>query len=189
MVRINPEFIYSSLEVISRQALDDPKKAKTTVIDFTKHLRTRLDSIAFRELIFFETEIKNVEGYLRFESERLSRRLHVNYSLDVMGFLIPALTLQSLVEDLVSFREEQGIEGDGISICSKLEKKHVRIELSDKARTEIYADENSKKRLELIRQGISAGQGGELWLERNTDGASKIVILLPAHLREGAHNV
>jgi len=59
--QIQPHFLYNSLSVIKYLCDTDPQKAKETVVEFSKYLRSNLDSLAQNKLISFEKELNHTE--------------------------------------------------------------------------------------------------------------------------------
>lgn len=99
--QIQPHFLYNSLVAI-RQLCDlDPGGAKEAVTQFSEYLRGNLDSISQKNVIPFEKEINHIENYLSLEQRRFEDRLSIVYDIGPKDFMLPALTLQPLVENAV----------------------------------------------------------------------------------------
>lgn len=134
MSQIAPHFIYNTLTSIQAMCDSDPKMAEETVGEFATYLRGNLNSLNTTEPVPFERELEHIRCYLAIEQKRFGDRVRVEYDVRETEFLIPALTLQPLVENaikhgickkkgggtvkLVTFKEENGVcirvEDDGV---------------------------------------------------------------------------
>lgn len=99
--QIAPHFIYNTLTSIQQMCENDPKQAEETVGEFAEYLRGNLDSLGNREPVPFERELNHVKSYLAIEKKRFGSRVNVEYDIQDDEFLIPALTLQPMVENAV----------------------------------------------------------------------------------------
>lgn len=110
--QIKPDFLYDSLAQLEALCLTDPAAAKGSVLTFTRHLRARLDAIAFKEMIPFAEELANTKDYLSFALGRRGGNVRVDVDIGTLDFDLPALTVQSIVETLM----DAGL-GAGQSLC------------------------------------------------------------------------
>ncbi len=111
--QIQPHFLYNSLVAIENLCVEDPSQAREAVSDFSKYLRGNLDSINNKKLIPFEQELKHVQSYMALEQRRYGEELKVRYEIEVKAFLLPALTIQPIMENAVRhgfFRKIGGCE-------------------------------------------------------------------------------
>ena len=101
--QIAPHFIYNTLTTIQGLCEKDPALAKETTGQFAKYLRGNLESLSENETIPFARELEHVQCYLAIEKKRFGDRVNVVYDIEEKGFLIPALTLQPVVENAVKY--------------------------------------------------------------------------------------
>ncbi len=101
--QIAPHFIYNTLTTIQGLCDKDPALAKETTGQFAKYLRGNLDSLSQNENIPFSRELEHVKCYLSIEKKRFGDRVNVVYDIEEDGFMIPALTLQPIVENAVKY--------------------------------------------------------------------------------------
>ncbi|MDQ4490460.1 histidine kinase [Sinomonas sp. ASV486] len=99
--QISPHFIYNSLTAIASYILTDPARARELVVEFADFTR-----YSFRRHGDFTTlaeELKSIDQYLLLERARFGERLQVSLRIapEVLGILIPFLSLQPLVENAV----------------------------------------------------------------------------------------
>lgn len=115
--QIAPHFIYNTLTTIQGLCDKDPALAKETTGQFAKYLRGNLDSLSQNENIPFSRELEHVKCYLSIEKKRFGDRVNVVYDIEEDGFMIPALTLQPIVEDDGAGFDAKSLLNDG--------KKHI----------------------------------------------------------------
>jgi len=100
--RLQPHFLFNTLNAISTLIQDDPDEAERMVESLAALLRFSLDA-SERGLVPLADELKIVTDYLEIERARLGERL--SYALDVHGDAVPGevppLVVQTLVENSV----------------------------------------------------------------------------------------
>jgi sensor histidine kinase YesM len=100
--RLQPHFLFNTLNAISSLIQDDPDRAERMVERLAALLRFSLDASA-RGLVPLADELKIVADYLEIERARLGERL--SYALDLQpdatGHEVPPLAVQTLVENSV----------------------------------------------------------------------------------------
>ncbi|GAA2200632.1 sensor histidine kinase [Sinomonas flava] len=99
--QISPHFIYNSLNAIASYILTDPARARELVVEFADFTR-----YSFRRHGDFTTlaeELKSIDRYLLLERARFGERLQVSLRIapEVLGTVVPFLSLQPLVENAV----------------------------------------------------------------------------------------
>lgn len=111
--QIQPHFIFNTLDTIYGLCDEDVERAKEAIASFSRYLRTNLASLRQTVPVPIATEMQHVRTYL--ELEKMADRRRLQYTLDVRvtGFLVPALSIQTLVENAVKHglggREEGGL--------------------------------------------------------------------------------
>ena len=111
--QIQPHFIFNTLDTIYGLCDEDVGLAKEAIASFSRYLRTNLASLRQTVPVPIATEMQHVRTYL--ELEKMSDRNRLQYELDirVTGFLVPALSVQTIVENAVKHglggREEGGL--------------------------------------------------------------------------------
>lgn len=122
--QIQPHFLYNILTGIQYLCAEDPAKAEQAVTDFTMFLRGNLDSLSRNAPILLSQEMEHVRHYLALAQLRYDGRLHVEWDLCPMNILVPALSVQPLVENAVRW----GMLGSGITVriaTKTTEKGHI----------------------------------------------------------------
>jgi len=149
--QISPHFIYNSLNAIASYINTDPQRARELVVEFADFTR-----YSFRRHGNFTTlaeELQSIDRYLLLERARFGERLKVSLQIspEVLGTVIPFLSLQPLVENSVRHGLDS-IDGEG----------HITIAARDAgALAEITVEDNGvgmdPKKLQALLAGHSDG--------------------------------
>lgn len=99
--QIQPHFLYNILSTIRQLCDSNPSQAKQAITDFSSFLRIHMVSLVNKEPIPFERELEYLKSYVSLEQQRFPDRLHVEYKILAVQFVIPPLTLQPIVENAV----------------------------------------------------------------------------------------
>jgi len=181
--QIQPHFLYNSLTSVMDLCDRNPKQAKAAIADFADYLRGNLSSLKTENLISFGTELEHIEKYLRLEKLRFQDELEVVYDIQARDFMLPALSVQPLVENAVKHGVGQKIGGGTVTIhTTETENEYIICVTDDGVGfTEgEYADdggthvgiENIKKRLDMM---INA----RLEIESKIGEGTKACIFIP----------
>jgi len=100
--RLNPHFLFNSLNAIRGLVVEDPERARTTLTRLSDFLRRALD-VNPAEAATLAEEVAAAKAYLRIEDARFAPDFEVDVEVDegVADVLVPALFLQPLVENAV----------------------------------------------------------------------------------------
>lgn len=109
--QIQPHFIYNVLASISTLIKIDPDKAQQGLDHFTDYLRANLSSLSKNGLVNFTDELRHIKTYVSLEKMRFEDRLEVNYDIQVKDFMVPALSVQPIVENAIKHGILKKIEG------------------------------------------------------------------------------
>ena len=120
--QIQPHFLYNTLTSIYCLCDKNSKAAKQAISEFSKYLRGNLESIGRKTPIFFEDELNHVQSYLVLEKIRFEDELEVVYDIKAQSFLLPALTIQPLVENAVMHGVGDAPNGGTVKLLNVDEK-------------------------------------------------------------------
>ena len=159
--QIQPHFLYNSLTSVMDLCDRDPKQAKAAIADFADYLRGNLSSLKTDNLISFRTELEHIEKYLRLEKLRFQDELEVVYDIQTHDFMLPALSVQPLIENAVKHGVGQKIGGGTVKIHTYETENDYIIRITDDGVGFVegeYEDdggthvgiENTKKRLDMM---------------------------------------
>jgi len=128
--RIRPHFLFNSMNTIASLARSDPRKTEQVVEDLAEVFRATL---AKRDRLTLAEELELARSYLRIEALRLGERLKVEWHIDsgVEQIMVPALTLQPLVENAVYHGIETLPGGGVITIAARRDGERIVIEITN----------------------------------------------------------
>lgn len=129
--QIQPHFLFNALNTILALSNIDLDRMRDVLDAFSYLLRKKFQFNRINELTKIHNEIELIEAYLLIEKERYQERLHVNWEVDdVISVLIPALTIQPLVENAIlhGLMKKEGGGQLTIRVHSSRELIHVSIE-------------------------------------------------------------
>jgi two-component system LytT family sensor kinase len=111
--QISPHFVYNALAAVANSIHTRPEEARELLTEFAEF--TRYAFRGNRSYVTLADELHYVEKYLRLERARFGDRLEVrvNVAPEVLGAVVPVLSLQPLVENAV----RHGVES-AIGLCS-----------------------------------------------------------------------
>lgn len=102
--KLNPHFLFNTLHSIIALTQRNPAAAETALFQFSDMLRYVLDTErSGNDRVTLDAELQFVRDYLELEQLRLGPRLQVQWDLDpdAGDFVLPALTLQPLIENSI----------------------------------------------------------------------------------------
>lgn len=123
--KLNPHFLFNTLNSLTVLTRRDPAAAEQTLLRFSRMMRYVLDtSRGAADRVTLQEELDFVRDYLELEALRLGERLRVQWHIDpaTLGEAIPPLTLQPLVENSIVHGIAPQLQGGTVSI----EARHVR---------------------------------------------------------------
>jgi sensor histidine kinase YesM len=181
--QIQPHFLYNALAVISRLCDKDPAQAKKATIEFSAYLRGNMDSLEETKPISFEKELKHIEGFLNLEKAMYGEALNVIYDIKTKDFFLPALTVQSIVENAVKHGIGKREGGGTVRICTSETDNEFLAVVSDDG----VGFEYEKRALDgllcaginNVRLRLSAQCGGSLEIESKPGEGTSATILIP----------
>lgn len=179
--QIQPHFIYNTLGTIERLCLKSPEMASELVRNFSLYLRgnfSELDSVA---PIRFSQEIKHVEHYVNIEKVRFPD-MTVEYNLEASDFVLPALSVQPLVENAIKHGLMRLESGGTVVIHSYETETHFCVDVSDNGAgfdTSVPINKKEHVGLHNISERLSAIVNGTLQIESEIGVGTKASIKIP----------
>ncbi|MGN0637525.1 MAG: sensor histidine kinase [Huintestinicola sp.] len=129
--QIQPHFLYNSLNTIYGLCEKDPSAAKEAVNDFADYLRGNMDSLSRKVPVPFETELRHLKAYLALEKMRFKNKLEIVWDIETDSFMLPALTVQPLVENAVKHGICGSEKGGTVRISARELADCFEVEISD----------------------------------------------------------
>lgn len=179
--QIQPHFIYNTLGTIERMCLKDPEKAFQLVRNFSLYLRGNFSELDSVTPIRFAEELKHVEHYVNIEKVRFPD-MSIEYEVDATDFVLPALSVQPLVENAIKHGLMRLESGGTVVIRSYETPTHFCVEVKDDGvgfDTTLPLDEKKHVGLRNIRGRLNAMVNGELILESQLNVGTKATIMIP----------
>lgn len=152
--QIQPHFIFNTLNSIQALIDIEPQKASEMLTHFSKYLRTHIDTMEMEEMILFHEELQNIKEYVSIEMMRFPR-LNVIYEIKQDMFLVPALSIQPIVENAIKHGISQKISGGTVWIRGWEEKSYYAIDIEDDGVGFEYDEHQSGKKAYVGMKNIT----------------------------------
>lgn len=129
--RIQPHFLFNTLNSILSLIADQPDRAESAVLDLADLMRSSL--AAGSQTLVLKEELSLCEKYLQIESLRMGERLKWDFKISdaATQMQLPALSLQPLVENAIVHGISQIPEGGCIDMQISMEAERLCISLSN----------------------------------------------------------
>lgn len=175
--KINPHFLFNTLNAISTLIRIQPDKARDLVGKLAAFMRFNLENVD--EMISLETELNQVRDYVSIEKARFGNKLKVEFDIDNASVLVPPLIIQPLVENAIGHGIIPKGSGGKVLISVKRLSDSVLVSVSDDGagipQSVIQSIENGtieSKRIGLnnVHQRLKLLYGGGLTISRLDPG-------------------
>ena len=184
--QIQPHFIYNTLGTIEQLCITEPKEASKLVRNFSLYLRGNFGELNNAKPITFSQEMNHVKHYTDIEQVRFPD-MTIQYDLRSVEFLLPALSVQPLVENAIK-HGLMGLEEGGIVTISAYETddSYVVEVTDDGVGFDMNAgyDETKHVGIKNIRGRIESMCGGTLTIESKIGSGTKATIRIPKEARD-----
>ena len=181
MSQIQPHFLYNTIATFKALCRTDPEKAATVAEKFGRYLRDNLDSLSSEELIPVEKELEHTRVYADIEMVRFEN-IRVEYKIEDMGYSLPTLTIQPIVENAI--RHGVRIREEGIVRVSTRQSNGCHeIVISDNGCGFHSENENtgdgSHIGIHNVRERVEKMCGGTMTIESEIDKGTTVTIRIP----------
>lgn len=181
--RVQPHFLFNTLNSIAALVRENPAEAERMIERLSALLRYSLDSDR-AEVVPLGEELRVVVEYLEIERVRFGPRLRYRIDVDegARAFRVPALSIQTLVENSVKYAIGPRREGGEIGVTARVSNGELRIEVSDDGPGfEPAASLKPGHGLELVRNRLESIFGSAASLEiASRDGLMLVAFSVPA---------
>ncbi len=129
--QISPHFIYNALAAVAGDIHARPEEARDLLIDFSEFTRYLFRD--GRSYVTLGEEIEHVERYLRLEQARFRDSLHVTVDVptETRAAVVPAMSVQPLVENAVRHGVERQAGLGRVTISARIMGGDVELKVSD----------------------------------------------------------
>ena len=176
--RIQPHFLFNTLNSIASLITTKPDRAEDAVLDLADLMRSSLT--AGQKLIPLSEEVELCEKYLQIESMRMGDRLQWQFTVspEAAKINIPSLSLQPLVENAVLHGVSQIPAGGIIKLDANTEVQGESTALILKVQNPVPdtpADEGNQIALKNVSARLLAGASGLLSLASRIESGNYII--------------
>lgn len=188
MSQIQPHFLYNSLNTIYHLCGKDPDMAKKAISNFSDYLRGNLNSLKRKTPIPFTEELKHIKIYLSLEKMRFAEGLVINYDISAKDFMLPALSVQPLVENAVKYGAGESKHQTTVMISTKEYKHYFEIKVEDDGvgfdPAVPYTDDKTHIGIENVKNRLWTMCQATLTIDSVPGKGTKAVIRLPREENE-----
>ena len=180
--QIQPHFLFNALAAIYDIARDSAE-TRQAISEFSEYLRMNIDSLKRKAPVPFETERKHVETYLKVEQLSMEDHLRWRFDCETEAFLLPALTVQPLVESAVKHGVSKRREGGTIVISTREDAENWIVSVIDDGvgfdPAALQDDGKTHVGIENVRERLRMMCGGQLTVTSVPGVGTESVITLP----------
>ncbi len=180
MAQIQPHFINNSLMAIRSRCFDYPE-VYDCLTDFSRYLRSNFEALGDTRLILFEQEMDNIEAYLSLEKMNYRDRLNVVYDIEIDDFMLPALSVQPLVENAVRHGIGTYDKGGTVTISSHRQGDSIVVEISDDGTGSKSESPQQRERrgigINNVKKRLKSMAGGKLDMISKEQGTTARITL------------
>lgn len=185
--QIQPHFIYNTLGTIQQLCKEDPEQAAKLIQNFSIYLRGNFSELDNTVPIRFAKELEHVRCYTEIELIRFPD-MTVRYDIQTEEFLLPALTVQPLVENAIK-HGIMGLEKGGTVTISAYEKQtdYCICVSDDGVGFDVSGLTDTKKHIGIrnVRERLQAMCGGSLTIESQPGIGTRALIRIPKEGKKG----
>lgn len=191
MAQIQPHFITNSLMALRARCADNPEVYES-LTNFSRYLRSNFEALGEVSLISFEKEMQNIEAYLALEKDNFGDRLNIVYDIAFDGFLVPALSVQPLVENAVRHGVGTYDKGGTVLIRTYRDGDNVVAEVTDDGSGKSNITEKQKDRkgigIKNVQSRLESFGFGRLEIFSSESGTTARITLTDPKLIENEEN-
>lgn len=181
--QMQPHFLYNSLAVIEALCEEDPGLATKAIGEFSEYLRENIDFADKSEPVSFSEELNHIKTYIWLEKLRFSNKLNIEFDISCTSFLVPALSVQPIVENAIKHGVCKKKDGGTVRISSFETGEHYIVSVVDDGTgfdITVYEDDGRKHLgIENTRYRIREMVGGSLTIESTPGKGTKVTIKIP----------
>ena len=179
--QIRPHFIYNTLGSIEQLCELQPETAAKLVHNFSHYLRGNFSELDNLAPIRLSQEMEHIRYYVSIEQIRFPD-IEIKFDLRAGDFLIPALSVQPLIENSIKHGLMKLSRGGVVTVSSYETDTHYCVSVEDNGAgfdTSILLDERKHIGLRNIRCRVEAMCDGTMTVESTPGVGTKVVICLP----------
>ena len=186
--QIQPHFIYNTLNSIRTLIRLEPEQAYDMVYDFSNYLRAHIDFLGNQKEVSFSVELQHIRSYVNIEQVRFGERIRIEYEIEAIGFYLPALSVQPLVENAIKHGIGKKTCGGTVWIRSFTDPENPAgfvVEVEDDGvgfdveAWEKQGSDGHSQGIQNIQFRVSTISKGTLRIQSRTGWGTKVTMRLP----------
>ncbi len=182
--QVQPHFLYNCLNTIYYLCGKHPQVAKTAIRNFSDYLDGSTKYLSARNPIPFKEELRHIVTYLSLEKLRFDEDLEVVFHIGTTDFILPALSVQPLVENAVKHGVGRKAGGGTVTLTTREDASCIYILVDDNGAgigSDIPVCEEGHPHIgiENVRRRISTMSGGCLRILSASGRGTSAKIVLP----------
>ncbi len=184
--QINPHFLFNALNAVYGTIPREAARARRMVLNLAEIFRYFLQSE--KTFVPLAQEMQIVRAYLEVEQSRLGSRLRVEIDVDeaLLDILIPALSVQPLVENAIRHGIAPSTEPGYVRIHGEIESGQMRILVENSSSGDAAGNPGTGVGLDNLRRRLEICYGPAAGLRLAFDpgtAAAELSIPAAAHVR------
>lgn len=179
--QIKPHFIYNTLGSIEQLCTEQPETAAGLVHNFARYLRGNFGELDNPSPIRLHQEMEHVQCYVSIEKIRFPD-ITVVFDLQSEDFLLPALSVQPLVENAIKHGLMQLTSGGTVRVSTWETEDDYFVRVEDNGGgfcTDSLWEDRSHVGLRNIRDRVRAMCGGSLEVRSQPGAGTTVTIQIP----------
>lgn len=179
--QIRPHFIYNTLGSIEQLCELQPETAAKLVHNFSHYLRGNFSELDNPAPIRLSQEMEHIRYYVSIEKIRFPD-IEIKFDLRAGDFLLPALSVQPLIENSIKHGLMKLSRGGAVTVSSYETDTQYCVSVEDNGAgfdTSILLDERKHIGLRNIRCRVETMCDGTLTVESTPGIGTKVVISIP----------
>ena len=178
--KINPHFLFNTLNSIASLISENPAAAESTVEKLSELFRYTLQRSG-ENAVKLSEELEIVRSYLEIEKLRFGDRLQFDIRSDARlnDFSLPALLIQPLVENSIKHGIASEPKGGRVTVETRSSNGGCVITVRDSGKGFTASAEETGFGLKSIRERLNLAYDGKASLAIHTEGETVIEISLP----------
>ena len=184
--QIQPHFIYNTLGTIQQLCKENPEQASNLIHRFSLYLRGNFSELDNTTPIRFSKELEHVHCYTEIELVRFPD-MTVHYDIQTEDFLLPALTVQPLVENAIKHGLMGLEEGGTVTISTYETDTHYCVSVVDDGVGFDENDPHDKRKhigIRNTRERLALICGGSLTVASEKGKGTSALIQIPKEGKE-----
>ncbi|WOI54814.1 sensor histidine kinase [Parvularcula sp. LCG005] len=131
-LQLEPHFLFNALNAISAETSRDPQATRDMIGNLAELLRHSLAHKDTNE-ISLKAELRLLDHYLSIQRLRFGDRIRFDINVDsaALNAVVPAMTLQPIVENALRHGVENRLSGGVVEIAAEKKGGHVHVTVSD----------------------------------------------------------